>query len=147
MQLTSRPLRRRSMPRRNPTNQSHHRLPSDALSRLDPAAVTARLRRAVASTFYCGLCLVDMKDPARISVALAEHSGEGSSDDDLVVCRALSRSLNHPMPKSLVHDVLFVRRDGDVGHHAREAISTYQQTATLATVSRHTRVYSAIRAR
>jgi hypothetical protein len=85
-------------------DQSHHGLPSDALSRLDEETVTAALRLAVSRTFYRGLRLIDFADPSRIGVELGIESGEDVVDD-VVRCRALCASLTHPMPKSLVHDV------------------------------------------
>lgn len=127
-------------------NQSHHGLPIDALARLDEEIVTAALRLALAQTFYRGLQPVDFEDPANICVSLTRDLGEEESDDVVVVWRALSGFLSHPMPKSLIHDLLFAKRDPNAGQHAREAIRLYQQTATLPKVSRHIRVYSALRA-
>jgi hypothetical protein len=126
-------------------DQSHHDLPSAALETLGDKAASADLRRATANTFYRSLRL-DRVDPARVSVSVANGSAAEASDDEVLLWRTLSNVLNHPMPKSLVHDLLFLRRDGNVGHHAREAITLYQRTATISTVSRPTRVYSALRA-
>jgi len=124
---------------------SHHDLPIAALQTLDDETVSADLRRAVASTFYRVLQL-DGDDPARVTVSVSHDLPAGHSDEELLLWRALSTALKHPMPKSLVHDLLFLRRDGNVGQHAHEAIRLYRLTAITETVSRHTRVYSALRA-
>lgn len=126
-------------------DQAHFDLPSEAMAQLDGEAVPATLRKLVSNTFFRSLRL-EIVDPTRVSVAPNGEFAQEISDGEVAVWRALVANLEHPMPKSLVHDLLFLQRDGNVGQHAREAISLYQVTAATSTVSRHVRVHSALRA-
>jgi hypothetical protein len=126
-------------------DQAHFHLPSEAMAQLDDGVVPATLRKLVSNTFFRYLRL-EIIDPTRVSVVPNGDFAPEISNDEVAVWRALVAILEHPMPKRLVHDLLFLQRDGNVGQHAREAIGLYQATAATLTVSRHVRVHSALRA-
>lgn len=126
-------------------DQDHFDLPTEAMAQLGDEVVPAMLRKLVSNTFFRYLRL-EITDSTRVSVAPNGDFAPEISDDEVAVWRALVENLEHPMPKSLVHDLLFLQRDGNVGKHARDAIGLYQITAATSTVSRHVRVHSALRA-
>jgi hypothetical protein len=137
--------------------QSHVGLPGEVCARLEAQVVTDGLQRALAGVFFRTL-RIDAADPARVQVGLYGDSStaEDASSflspigsalaDEVALWRALADEVAHPLPKSLLHDLLFVRRDGDVGLHAREAIRLYFDVAQTSSVNLTTRVYSVLRA-
>lgn len=135
-------------------NQAHHGLPGEASTRLGADDPVRGVQRALAGTFFRGL-RIDADNPARVQVALHGDSAspdsylpsiQQASQDEVQLWRALADAVTHPLPKSLLHDLLFVRRDGNVGLHAREAIRLYTQAARTTSVNISTRAYSALRA-
>jgi hypothetical protein len=137
--------------------QAHHGLPEDASARLNVQNATDGLRRALAGIFFREL-RIEADNPARVRVSLYGDSAapetvqtyppsiQGASQNEVQLWRALASAVMHPLPKSLLHDLLFTRRDGDVGLHAREATRLYLEAAATDSVSLSTRVYSALRA-
>ena len=136
-------------------DQSHHGIPTAALAQLGTAAPLS-LESAVHALFFHDLELVGHDDPEQITVHVrGDSSGpvnpypgpvSAATDDEVALWTALSTAVTHPLPRSLLHDLLFLRRAGDVGAHAHEAIELYRQTARQPTVHPLTRSYSALRA-
>lgn len=127
--------------------QAHLGLPEAASARLGAQASIDGRRTALAGIFYRGL-RIEAPNPERVQVSLYVDSlpVQDASLDEVRLWRALASAVSHPLPKSLLHDLLFTRRDEDTGLHAREAIRLYLEAARTASVSFTTRVYSALRA-
>jgi hypothetical protein len=137
--------------------QTHYGLPQGASAMLDMPQGVDSIQRALGGIFFRGLRM-DAENPARVRIGLYGDSvDEGgvptyppsihnASEAELELWRALAVAATHPLPKSLLHDLLFTRRDGDVGLHAREAIRFYLEAAAIGSLSLSTRACSALRA-
>lgn len=136
--------------------QTHHGLPRAALQRLDDKPSPA-LEAVVTTSFHHGLD-IDADDPTcvKVSVFGASDALDGlpmypppiahASEDQVKLWNALCDSVTHPLVKSLLHDLLYLRRDGNVGAHALEAIALYLDAAQTNSVDLTTRTYSVLRA-
>jgi hypothetical protein len=107
------------------------------------AVAPPSLEGAMHALFFHDLQLVGHDDPEQITVRARRQFGPGrpypgpvstATDDEVELWTALSAAVRHPLPKSLLHDLLFLRRAGDVGAHAHDAIELYRQTARQPTV-------------
>lgn len=135
--------------------QTHHGLPRAALQRLGDRS-SPQVERAVTATFGHDL-EIDVDDPTAVTVSVfgASIASDGlptyptpiaqASDDEVKLWRALSENVTHALPKSLLHDLLYIRRDGNVGANARAAIALYLDAAQANSVDATTRTYSALR--
>jgi hypothetical protein len=116
--------------------QTHHGIPVAALAQLGAVAPPS-LEGAMHALFFHDLQLVGHDDPEQITVRVrGDNSGpvdpypgpvSTATDDEVELWTALSAAVRHPLPKSLLHDLLFLRRAGDVGAHAHDAIELYRQ--------------------
>jgi hypothetical protein len=59
---------------------------------------------------------------------------------------ALCDNVTHALARSLLHDLLYIRRFGNVGAYARDAITLYLDAAQTNSVDATTRTYSVLRA-
>ncbi|KDE97219.1 hypothetical protein Y900_028560 [Mycolicibacterium aromaticivorans JS19b1 = JCM 16368] len=129
---------------------------SAALQRLD-AGPSPALEAVVTTTFHHGLD-INADDPTAVTVSVFGASDAPDElpsypppiarapEDQVKLWRALSDNVTHALAKSLLHDLLYLRRDGNVGAHAREAITLYLDAAQDNSVDETTRTYSALRA-
>ncbi|OMC05857.1 hypothetical protein [Mycolicibacterium fortuitum] len=136
--------------------QTHHGLPRAALQRLGDQSSLA-VDVAVTTTFHHGLD-IDVDDPTAVTASVygASVAPEelltypppiaNASEDEVKLWRALSDNVTHALAKSLLHDLLYIRRDGNIGAHARDAITFYLDAAQTNSVDATTRTYSALRA-
>ncbi len=130
---------------------------SAALQRLD-AGPSPALEAVVTTTFFHHGLDINADDPTAVTVSVFGASDAPDElpsypppiarapEDQVKLWRALSDNVTHALAKSLLHDLLYLRRDGNVGAHAREAITLYLDAAQDNSVDETTRTYSALRA-
>ncbi|WP_238422491.1 hypothetical protein [Gordonia sp. 'Campus'] len=100
---------------------------------------------------------VAMTDPKRAGAELTSVTSAGSKscypvpladaqEDSVEFWRALSAQVSHPLVVGYLHDILFSRRDGDVGAHLSGAVDAYLEAASIPSLAISARTECAMRA-